>query len=320
MSILADELIEAIVAWIARMLAGALNLLWELLSATVFMSPDVTGLPQVRMFAGTSLAVVNTSYVLAILTAAIVVMTRETVHIRYTIGDLAPRLAVGLIAANFALPLCSAIISVANAVTAALTAQQVTSANPLNTLRGITAGLLSGETQTVGASAVLLIIIGVLVAVQVATMAMQWIVRLGLLVVLAGIAPVALALHGLPFTEGAAKLWWRALLGTVGTTTAQAVVLHIGLSVFFDPQAQLPAPGLRQPANEVFNLLIVACLLWTVLKIPSLMSRYVMHSSVSWRRMAPVMLLQQTMRWTRIPSRMRLPAGNRQMLASRAWR
>ncbi len=33
-----------------------------------------------------------------------------------------------------------------------------------------------------GASAVLLIIIGVLVAVQVATKAMQWIVRLGLLV------------------------------------------------------------------------------------------------------------------------------------------
>jgi hypothetical protein len=298
-NLIAGELLEAMVAWLAGAVTGALNLLWELLSATVFTTPDVSGLPQVKTIAGTSLSVANTAYLLAVLVAALVVMTRETVHARYAIGDLAPRLVIGLIAANFALPICSAVIRAGNALTAALTANQVTQASPLASLRTITAGLMSGDLNTVGASAVLLLIIQVLIAAEVATLAVQWVIRLGVLVILVGIAPVALALHGLPYTEGAAKLWWRAMLGTVATATAQATTLHIGLWVFLSPQANLPAVGLPQQPTEVLNLLIVVCLLWTVLKIPGLMSRYVMRQNTSWRRMVPVMLVQQTTRLMR---------------------
>jgi hypothetical protein len=76
-------LIEAIVEWCAAVIVGGLNILWNLLSATAFISPDVTLLPQVRSISSTSLAIVNTAYVLAILWMAILVMSRDTIQSRY---------------------------------------------------------------------------------------------------------------------------------------------------------------------------------------------------------------------------------------------
>jgi hypothetical protein len=39
------------------------------------------------------------------------------------------------------------------------------------------------------------------------------IVRIAVVIVLVGIAPLAPACHALPFTDTAARLWWRILLG-----------------------------------------------------------------------------------------------------------
>jgi hypothetical protein len=86
----------------------------------------------------------------------------------------------------------------------------------------------------------------------------QWIIRLGVLVVAVGIAPIALALHGTPQTEGAAKLWWRTILGTLGTVVMQAVALHTTLTIFLNPNANLTVLGLPLPGGDpgaVMNLL-----------------------------------------------------------------
>jgi hypothetical protein len=101
--------------------------------------------------------------------------------------------------------------------------------------------------------------------------------RCGLLIVLAGIAPIALALHGTPQTEGAAKLWWRAMLGATGTVVIQAAALHTTLTIFLSPDANLPVLGLIviPDAGATMNLLIVACLLFGILKVPGLMRRFV---------------------------------------------
>jgi hypothetical protein len=55
-----DKIIAGVLTWFANTVIGALNAVWDLLSATVFVSPDVTGLPQVTAFASTSLGIVNT--------------------------------------------------------------------------------------------------------------------------------------------------------------------------------------------------------------------------------------------------------------------
>jgi hypothetical protein len=273
---LADKVINRVLNWFAEMVLGALNNLWDLLSATAFQSPNVTTLPQVTTFASTSLGVVNACYVLAILAVAIMIMGRDTIQSRFGPSELIPRLVIGLIAANFGLPICSTIIDLANALTTALTSQSITSPGSMQLLRSTTAASLSTQSG-VSASGFPLLLIGLLIAVLVALLMIQWIMRCGLLIVLAGIAPVALALHGTPQTEGVAKLWWRAMLGTTGTVVIQAVVLHMTLTIFLSPDANLPVLGLIviPDAGATMNLLVVACMLFGILKVPGLMRRYV---------------------------------------------
>jgi hypothetical protein len=55
----------------------------------------------------------------------------------------------------------------------------------------------------------------------------------------------------------------------------QALALHTTVSIFLDPRANL---GLPQDRSGMFNLFIVACLLWATVRIPSLVRRYVTHS------------------------------------------
>jgi hypothetical protein len=277
---LADQFINPVIAWFAETVIGALNALWGLLAATVFVSPDVTQLPQVTTFAGTSLGIVNTCYVLAFLWVAILVMGRDTIQSRVGPGELIPRLIIGLIAANFSIPICSTAIQLANGLTAALTGQDITAPGSMQQLQAITVTALDNQTGT-SPVGFLLVLIGLLIAVLVGMLVVQWIIRLGLLIVTAGIAPIALALHGTPQTEGAAKLWWRILLGSLGTVTIQAVALHTTLTIFLAPDANLPVLGLPGDPGAVMNLLIVVCLLLGVIKIPKLMSRYITQSKPS---------------------------------------
>ncbi len=296
---LVDNLIVGILNWFAKTILGALNALWDLLSATVFVSPDVTQLPQVTAFASTSLGIVNVCYVLAFLWVAILVMGRDTIQAKVGPGELIPRLIIGLIAANFAIPLCSTIIGLANALTAALTSQDITAPGSMQHLRATTVSALSSQTGTSPVS-FLLLLIGLLIAVLVGILVVQFIIRLGVLVVAVGIAPIALALHGTPQTEGAAKLWWRTILGTLGTVVMQAVALHTTLTIFLNPNANLTVLGLPLPGGEpgaVMNLLIVVCLLWGVVKIPGLMRRYITQTRPSAMGMIlRVVLVQQLTR------------------------
>jgi hypothetical protein len=120
------------------------------------------------------------------------------------------------------------------------------------------------------------------------------------LVVAVGISPIALALHGTPQTEGAAKLWWRTILGTLGTVVIQAVALHTTLSIFLNPGSSFPVLGLPIPGGEpgaVMNLLIVVCLLWGIVKVPALMRRYITQTRPSSMGMIlRVVLVQQLTR------------------------
>jgi hypothetical protein len=295
-SLITGPLIAAIVAWWESVVLAALNILWNLLAKTAFVSPDVTVLPQVKTIAGTSLGIVNVTYVLAILWMAILVLGRDTIQSRYGPGELIPRLVIGLIGANLAMPLCSQLIGLANAVTSALTSQDITSAGSMQQLHNTV--ISSMAASAIGdPTGVLLVLIGLVISALFAVTLVQWIVRVGVLIVAVGISPIALALHGTPQTEPAAKLWWRTVLGTLSTVVLQAVTLHTALTVFLNPQVNLPAIGLPGNAGAVMNLMIVLCLLWAIVKIPSMMRRYVTKSSPSQAgTVVRVLLMQQLTR------------------------
>src|SRR5207244_7979980 len=133
----------------------------------------------------------NTGYVLAFLWTGIMVMGRDTIQTTVGPGELIPRLIIGLIGANFAIPLCSTIIGLANAFTAALTSQDITAPGSMQQLRAATITAIGGQSG-VNAGSVLLLLIGLLIAVLVGVLVVQWIIRLGVLVVAVGVSPIAL--------------------------------------------------------------------------------------------------------------------------------
>ena len=261
---------DSAVSWLSSFVTAALQHLWDLLAATALVSPDVTGLPQVRLISGRSLLVANTCYVLVILAAGILVMTRETVQIRYGIGELAPRLVIGLVAANLATPLCSGLINLANGLTGALTEGPLAGPGAAGELSRVVTSALNDIT---GVARLLVVVIAMLILALTVMLFLTFLVRIGVLVALVGIAPAALACHGLPQLDGVARFWWRSLLATLGTVTAQGFLLHAGLSVFLSPDANLPSLGLPVDPGGIVNLFIVVCLLWTTVKIPSVLAR-----------------------------------------------
>jgi hypothetical protein len=116
----------------------------------------------------------------------------------------------------------------------------------------------------------------VIVVVLVWMLMFTWIVRMGVVLVLTVAAPGALACHCLPQLDGVARLWWRTLFGTLGTQVLQALTLHTGVRVFLDPDANFPA-SLGMGAGGLLNLAVLVALLWTCVRIPGLMRRYVLR-------------------------------------------
>ncbi|GIH16145.1 hypothetical protein [Rugosimonospora africana] len=268
-----DYLFGGAVTWLLSHIVPGFQAMWNLLSATLFTSPDVTGLPQVQTLASSALTIVDAGFVLAFLTAGVLVMTQHTIQTRYGINELAPRLVIGFIAANFATPLCSQLIQLGNAVTVAVTGQQIDTSGAFSQMLDIINGAILNPAEPL-----LVLVLVLMAAVLTGMLLATCCVRLGLLIVLCGIAPLALACHASPFTDGAARLWWRSFLGLLGTVTLQALALHTTMIIFLDPKANLPVLGIPNDPFGVFDLFIVICLLWVTIKIPGLMRRYVTRS------------------------------------------
>ncbi|MGC5054856.1 hypothetical protein ACLQ2S_25800 [Micromonospora sp. DT48] len=262
--------LDRVLEWIAARVADVIDALWRLLSWAFLVVPDVTALPQVQTISTRALFIANTCYVVAIVACGVVVMGRDSVQARYGVAELAPRLLIGVIGANFAMPMCRELIALGNALIQALIGESVTTDGSLDQLRRTIVDALTNP-----ANALLTLVIGVVIAVLAAMIMVGWVLRLGLLVILAGLAPAALSCHATPWTEPAAKLWWRAFLGVFATVGGQGIALHAGLTVFVSPTANLPALGLPNDPTGTLNLFIVCCLLLAVTRIPGLVRRYV---------------------------------------------
>ncbi|MBB5874611.1 putative membrane protein [Allocatelliglobosispora scoriae] len=264
-----DFLMNGLVAWLATRVADLLGVLHAFLTSAVFLSPDVTALPQVTEIATTSAYIVDTCYVLAIIAAGITVMASTEVQLRYRVKELAPRLVVAAVLSAFAVPLCSQLIQVANALTTAMAGP----ATPTDQVVTMTQSHIRAAIVD-PATALLAVVIGVLIVVLLVGVLLGWISRVALLVILAGVAPAAMACYCLPALQPAAELWWRSLLGCLGTAVLQAVTFTTGMRLLVDPDANLPVL-LGLPGTDLVNLLIVIVVLVMTVKIPGLVRRHV---------------------------------------------
>jgi hypothetical protein len=263
-----DWILDGTLDWIADRVRAALGWLVSMLTSAFFTSPDVTGFPQVRGLAERSSLVVNACFGLAVVVAGAIAMTHGSVQVRYEAKDLVPRLVFAFVASNFGVELCRALIELANAVTESLVGPTASGARVVDYVEAELAGVMLNP----GMRAVA-VIISVMIVVLLFQLLFAWMARVVTLLVLAGLAPVALACYALPQTEPAAVLWWRVLLGTLATPLLQAVAFSAGVDLLVNPDHNLP-DLLGSPTNGVVNLFFVACLLGLTARIPRLVARY----------------------------------------------
>ena len=261
-------LVDAVLNTLTTATMTALNWVLGLLSSTVFTSPDVTGLPQVKFVAGDAQIAANACMVLVVMVAGILAMTHGSVQDRYSIKELLPRLVIGFTAANLSAPIVSGVITAGNALTQSMAGQRFNSADSFNQIKRVIT-----DTTTDPSMFIVALVLRELALWMLVLLVITWLGRLSVLLITAGVAPVALMCHALPQTEPVARIWWRTLIACLAVQVLQAVTLYMAVATLLSPQANLPALGLPHDPTGLVNLLIACFLLWLVIRIPKWVAR-----------------------------------------------
>ena len=264
-----DFLMDALLRWIAERVLDLLGALHSFLTSKIFLSPDVTLLPQVQTIAGKSALVVDACFVLAIMAVGVTAMAGDSLELRYGLKQMLPRLVVGFVASAFAVKLTSTLITVANAVTVSMTGASAPTTQMVTFVKDRLEAAISDDSNSM-----LIVVIGVLIVALFFALSFGWLARIGVLVILAGLAPVALACYATVWTKGVADLWWRTTLGCLATPVLQAIAFTTGIGMLTDPGANLPIK-LSDSDPESVNLMLVIVVLWATVRIPKLVDRYV---------------------------------------------
>ncbi|MCY1141513.1 hypothetical protein OWR29_26245 [Actinoplanes sp. Pm04-4] len=260
--------LDGILDWFAGLLLDSLNTMIAVITDVLLITPNVTGLPQVQALTGRAVLIVDTVFVLVFLAAGVLTMTNQgDERSRYTVKDLIPRCVVGFITAHFSQLIAGQMIDLANALTGALTEQNLDSDGAFQAMRNhiTTAGQTGGI--------VFLVCVAIILFLMAAT-GCSAIVRFVIALVLTASAPIALACHALPQTDPVARFWWRSFAGVLAVPILQGFVLFAAQWMLLDPQAMLPLLGLPVESGSVFNLFVVMVLLWTCVRVPGLVRRY----------------------------------------------
>jgi hypothetical protein len=258
---------DAINGWFRDLVASSLGPLLAMVARTVLATPDLAAAgSRVRELWWVTAGIANASFVLLATVGGVLVMTHETLQTSYGIKQIAPRLVLAVAAANLSLLLAGYGIELANALAAALLGASTDPEHVRATLRTLSLAPLDSSSG-------LLILLALVLAVMALALVATYVVRVSVLIVLVAGAPLALACHALPKTEGLAYLWWRSFTGCLGVQVGQALVLSMAVRVFFeaDRDRVLGLAG----SGHLVDLIVAGCLLWMLLRIPVWVSRLV---------------------------------------------
>ncbi len=258
---------QAIDDWFQSVVAAAVSPALDLLGRTLLATPAVATGPRAHQLWRLSLGLADGAYVLLVTIAGVVLLAHESLQAHYTVKEIAPRLVVGLVAANLSFWLASQAIELANAASAALAGQGVDPAHVTATIKTLALAPLAP------ASPFTALLVGALVVLAL-LLAGTCIVRSLLVVFLVVAAPVMLAAHALPQTEGLARFWWRAMAACLGVQVAQALGLVLAVRVFFEADRTSVLPPGR---GHLVDVLVGCCLFWLLVRIPSWAARAVIE-------------------------------------------
>jgi hypothetical protein len=255
---------EAINGWFTSLARSAINPVIRAMGTSVMASARVDQIDRVRELWSASAAIANTCYVVLVMAAGFLLLSHGSVHTSYTVKEVAPRLVLGFIASNMSLIVIGKAIEIANGLSAALMAQGIDPEEAAKTLSGLLVKRLLADLVTGPLFGILVLVVVVLALIVLATYA----VRIMLLTLLTAAAPLGLACHALPQTDGLARLWWRALIGVLAVQVAQSLVLITALRVFFSSNGSVLF-GAFPDKSGLLDIVLVICLLYILIRIPT---------------------------------------------------
>ncbi|MQA87535.1 MAG: hypothetical protein GEV03_23660 [Streptosporangiales bacterium] len=273
---------EAINGWFRDLVTSAINPVFGLVGRSLLATPQLDRMPRVQQMWTGSMIIANTSFVLLVVVGGLILMGYETLQTSTTIKEIAPRLVVGFVLANLSLVLVGKAIELANGLSAALLAPGVDPAAAANTLREAVSTTVLDASMFVILLALGAVILGLILAVI-------FIVRVMVTILLISAAPLALACYALPQTDGVARLWGRAFAGVLAIQILQALVFIAAARVFFSAHVATYFT-FRRPSGYV-DLLIVLCLLYVLVRIPAWVARMVWRGGL---RSSPIARIART--------------------------
>ncbi|WP_335989823.1 hypothetical protein [Glycomyces sp. MUSA5-2] len=195
------------------------------------------------------LVLAGVGYALVVVVGGYLVMSHETLQTRYTIREIAPRLVVGLLLAGLSAVIVEQAMDATNAVVdgfsvVAIEANASGSAYLEEFPKKLTVDywmdaeydyldcMDAGDVSACEEPNLLVDILWILaVAVCLLVLLFTAIVRAIAFFFVVVLAPVALACHGLPVTEWAARLWWRMLGACMASAIGQAALVWVWIKM-----------------------------------------------------------------------------------------
>ncbi|MFI7114498.1 conjugal transfer protein TrbL family protein [Nonomuraea sp. NPDC050227] len=259
-----DWIIKQINGWFAALAASAIKPLLQLLGETLLATPQVSSSDRIFEVWQATAVIANSAFALLATIGAVIAMGHQTVQTRYTVKEVLPRLAMAILVTNASFLICGKLIETANALSTALLGQDFDTKRAAEQIQM----LLLVPSSTTQIFYILLILVAIILLVL---LLISFVTRTALVLLLVVAAPLALACHALPHTEGVARFWWRAITGLLVIQVAQSLTLVMAVRIFFNQDGRrllgLTATG------QLVNLVLVLCLLIILVRIPGWISR-----------------------------------------------
>jgi len=233
----------------------------------LFQTPAFTEIPDVRGLWQVVLGVTDTMFVLALLFAGGLIMTSDTFQSRYTAKLLIPRILLAAVLANASLVICSSLTHLDNALVVGILGP-----DPATNSWGTVTGQFASSNLTGG---IVFALVAIAAAVMGLFLAIVYIARDLLLLLLTVLAPLALATYGVPGLDEMARLWWRGYLIGLFVQVGDALLLRVGTMLLVHPG------WLGTPASALISALMLVALLYVMFKLPFVAYKWVFRHPVS---------------------------------------
>jgi len=204
------------------LVTDALNPLLDLLGHTLLTTPSPSSIPQIGVLWTGSWQILVASYGVLVLIAGIIVMAYSTLQSRYTVKEIAPRVAGGFLAGTLSLFAATKMIELANGLAYGLLGGGVNAGQAAGAFRSLALNALTGG--------IWLIFVGLVLAVMILVLLVVYVVRVAITILLLVAAPIFLMFHALPHTNGLAAWWWKAFTGVLAIQVAQSLVLVVAMN------------------------------------------------------------------------------------------